>query len=46
MNDQVHLSIAGRAWWSRLAPYPGWQVQWPTGRRLWAMLASLLSGLR
>jgi hypothetical protein len=23
-----------RAWWSRLTPYPGWQVDWATSRQL------------
>ncbi|MEW2383543.1 hypothetical protein AB0873_15825 [Micromonospora sp. NPDC047707] len=33
-----------RAWWSRLTPYPCWQVEWATSRRARSLTAALLGG--
>ncbi|WP_347877012.1 hypothetical protein [Micromonospora sp. KC606] len=35
-----------RAWWSRLAPYPCWQVEWATSRQARASVARFLGGVR
>ncbi|MEV2238465.1 hypothetical protein [Micromonospora sp. NPDC049891] len=35
-----------RAWWSRLAPYPCWQVDWATSRQAHASVARFLAGVR
>lgn len=35
-----------RAWWSRLAPYPCYQVDWATARAAWSITARFLGGLR
>ncbi|MFB9849266.1 hypothetical protein ACFFMR_02535 [Micromonospora andamanensis] len=35
-----------RAWWSRLAPYPCWQVEWATSRQARASVARFLEGVR
>ncbi|WP_331461383.1 hypothetical protein [Micromonospora tarapacensis] len=35
-----------RAWWSRLAPYPCWQVDWATSRQARASVARFLGGVR
>ncbi|MFI6232824.1 hypothetical protein ACIBD9_04605 [Micromonospora sp. NPDC050784] len=32
------------AWWSRLTPYPCWQVDWATSRQSRSMTAALLGG--
>ncbi|MFI7553741.1 hypothetical protein ACIBQ2_28855 [Micromonospora sediminimaris] len=35
-----------RAWWSRLSPYPCWQVDWATSRQAHASVARFLGGVR
>ncbi|MFD6568707.1 hypothetical protein [Micromonospora profundi] len=35
-----------RAWWSRLAPYPCWQVDWATSRQARASVARFLGGVQ
>ncbi|MBQ1044404.1 hypothetical protein [Micromonospora sp. C72] len=35
-----------RAWWSRLTPYPCWQVEWATSRQARAITARFLGGVR
>ncbi|MFY1576857.1 hypothetical protein ACN26Z_18375 [Verrucosispora sp. WMMD703] len=35
-----------RAWWSRLSPYPCWQVDWATSRQARASVARFLGGVR
>jgi hypothetical protein len=35
-----------RAWWSRLTPYPCWQVNWAASRQARTTTARLLGGLR
>ncbi|MFJ1542957.1 hypothetical protein ACIODS_30900 [Micromonospora chalcea] len=35
-----------RAWWSRLTPYPCWQVEWATSRQARAITARFLEGVR
>ncbi|MFB9852509.1 hypothetical protein ACFFMR_19205 [Micromonospora andamanensis] len=35
-----------RAWWSRLSPYPCWQVEWATSRQAHASVARFLGGVR
>ncbi|MET8912699.1 hypothetical protein, partial [Micromonospora sp. NPDC004551] len=35
-----------RAWWSRLAPYPCWQVEWATSRHARTITARFLEGVR
>ncbi|MFU8854448.1 hypothetical protein ACNAW0_26225 [Micromonospora sp. SL1-18] len=32
------------AWWSRLTPYPRWQVEWATGRQARHLTAVVLGG--
>ncbi|MFE9694478.1 hypothetical protein [Micromonospora sp. NPDC005806] len=36
------LCVGCRAWWSRLAPYPCWQVEWATSRQARAITARFL----
>ncbi|RAN94425.1 hypothetical protein GAR05_04947 [Micromonospora saelicesensis] len=38
------LCTGCRAWWSRLTPYPCWQVDWATSRQARSMTAALLGG--
>lgn len=38
------LCAGCRAWWSRLTPYPCWQVDWATSRQARSMTAALLGG--
>ncbi|MET8121303.1 hypothetical protein [Micromonospora sp. NPDC005189] len=33
-----------RVWWSRLVPYPCWQVEWATSRQARLLTALLLGG--
>ncbi|MEV1144168.1 hypothetical protein [Micromonospora sp. NPDC049799] len=33
-----------RAWWSRLTPYPCWQVDWATSRQARSLTAASLGG--
>ncbi|WBB90533.1 hypothetical protein [Verrucosispora sp. WMMC514] len=40
------LCVGCRAWWSRLAPYPCWQVDWATSRQARASVARFLGGVR
>jgi hypothetical protein len=35
-----------RAWWSRLTPYPCWQVDWATSRQARTITSRFLGGLR
>ncbi|MEU8263225.1 hypothetical protein AB0C02_21665 [Micromonospora sp. NPDC048999] len=35
-----------RAWWSRLVPYPCWQVEWATSRHARTITARFLGGVR
>ncbi|MEU2613534.1 hypothetical protein ABZ570_18395 [Micromonospora sp. NPDC007271] len=35
-----------RAWWSRLTPYPCWQVEWATSRQARTITARFLEGAR
>ncbi|WP_420914998.1 hypothetical protein [Micromonospora chalcea] len=35
-----------RAWWSRLSPYPCWQVEWATSRQARTITARFLEGVR
>ncbi|WP_018908212.1 hypothetical protein [Salinispora arenicola] len=35
-----------RVWWSRLAPWPCWQVEWATSRLARASVARFLGGVR
>lgn len=35
-----------RAWWSRLTPYPCWQVEWATSRQARTITARFLDGVR
>ncbi|RNL96424.1 MULTISPECIES: hypothetical protein [Micromonospora] len=35
-----------RAWWSRLTPYPCWQVDWATSRQARTITARFLEGAR
>nr|WP_325049217.1 hypothetical protein [Micromonospora deserti] len=35
-----------RAWWSRLAPYPCWQVEWATSRQARTFTARFLGSVR
>ncbi|WP_187413557.1 hypothetical protein [Micromonospora sp. MP36] len=36
------MCIGCRAWWSRLAPYPCWQVEWATSRQARVITARFL----
>ncbi|NJP33590.1 hypothetical protein [Micromonospora thermarum] len=38
------VSAGCRAWWSRLTPYPCWQVEWATSRQARSLTAALLGG--
>ncbi|SCL19711.1 hypothetical protein GA0070624_1822 [Micromonospora rhizosphaerae] len=38
--------VGCRLWWSRLSPYPCWQVLWATSRQARAITARFLGGLR
>ncbi|MEU6024572.1 hypothetical protein [Micromonospora sp. NPDC047134] len=40
------LCVGCRAWWSRLVPYPCWQVEWATSRQARASVARFLGGVR
>ncbi|RZU76089.1 hypothetical protein EV384_4695 [Micromonospora kangleipakensis] len=40
------LCVGCRAWWSRLAPYPCWQVEWATSRQARMITARFLEGVR
>ncbi|MBQ1048382.1 hypothetical protein KBX50_07880 [Micromonospora sp. C51] len=40
------MCVGCRAWWSRLAPYPCWQVDWATSRQAHASVARFLGGVR
>ncbi|MCW3820316.1 hypothetical protein ONA91_38390 [Micromonospora sp. DR5-3] len=35
-----------RAWWSRLTPYPCWQVDWATSQQARTITARFLEGVR
>jgi len=37
------LCTGCRVWWSRLAPYPCWQVEWATSRHARTITARFLS---
>ncbi|SDY03793.1 hypothetical protein SAMN05444365_101455 [Micromonospora pattaloongensis] len=38
------LCTGCRAWWSRLTPYPCWQIDWATSRQARSLTAALLGG--
>ncbi|WP_200215425.1 hypothetical protein [Micromonospora coerulea] len=38
------LCTGCRAWWSRLAPYPCWQIEWATSRQARAITNRFLRG--
>ncbi|MGK5444631.1 hypothetical protein ACSNN7_22790 [Micromonospora sp. URMC 105] len=38
------LCTGCRGWWSRLTPYPCWQVEWATSRQARSLTAALLGG--
>ncbi|MEU3457855.1 hypothetical protein ABZ671_30335 [Micromonospora sp. NPDC006766] len=40
------MCVGCRAWWSRLAPYPCWQVEWATSRQARTITARFLGGVR
>ncbi|MGK5739265.1 hypothetical protein [Micromonospora sp. URMC 103] len=40
------MCVGCRAWWSRLAPYPCWQVEWATSRQAWMITARFLESVR
>ncbi|WP_038841268.1 hypothetical protein [Salinispora arenicola] len=40
------MCVGCRAWWSRLVPYPCWQVDWATSRQARASVARFLDGVR
>ncbi|WFE48663.1 hypothetical protein [Verrucosispora sp. WMMD1129] len=40
------MCVGCRAWWSRLSPYPCWQVEWATSRQARASVARFLGGVR
>ncbi|MFI7493069.1 hypothetical protein ACIBXA_32325 [Micromonospora echinaurantiaca] len=40
------LCAGCRAWWSRLAPYPCWQVEWATSRQARTITVRFLEGVR
>jgi hypothetical protein len=40
------LCTGCRSWWSRLAPYPCYQVEWATRRFARSITARVLGGLR
>ncbi|MFI2407985.1 hypothetical protein ACH47V_26430 [Micromonospora chersina] len=35
-----------RAWWSRLTPYPCWQLDWATSQQARTITARFLEGVR
>ncbi len=35
-----------RVWWSRLVPYPCWQVEWATSRQARGCVARFRGGVR
>nr|WP_233513176.1 hypothetical protein [Micromonospora craterilacus] len=40
------MCVGCRAWWSRLTPYPCWQVEWATSRQARTITDRFLSGVR
>nr|WP_028570140.1 hypothetical protein [Salinispora tropica] len=40
------MCVGCRAWWSRLVPYPCWQVEWATRREARASVARFLGVVR
>ena len=40
------MCVGCRAWWSRLTPYPCWQVEWATSRQARTITARFLGGER
>jgi hypothetical protein len=40
------MCVGCRAWWSRLAPYPCWQVDWATSRQARTITTRFLGGVR
>ncbi|GAA2704685.1 hypothetical protein GCM10010429_12230 [Micromonospora olivasterospora] len=36
------MCVGCRAWWSRLVPYPCWQVEWATSRQARTIMARYL----
>lgn len=39
-------AVGCRAWWSRLTPYPCWQVDWATSWQAQTITARFLEGAR
>lgn len=44
LPGKTGLCTGCRVWWSRLTPYPCWQVDWATSRQARSMTAALLGG--
>ncbi|MER7461230.1 hypothetical protein [Micromonospora sp. NPDC126480] len=40
------LCAGCRVWWSRLTPYPCWQVEWATSRQARTITVRFLEGVR
>ncbi|SCG68362.1 hypothetical protein [Micromonospora halophytica] len=40
------MCVGCRAWWSRLTPYPCWQVDWATSRQAQTITARFLESER
>ncbi|SCG57821.1 hypothetical protein GA0070609_3362 [Micromonospora echinaurantiaca] len=40
------LCAGCRAWWSRLVPYPCWQIEWATSRQARTITVRFLEGAR
>ncbi|MFR9777726.1 hypothetical protein ACL02O_16930 [Micromonospora sp. MS34] len=40
------MCVGCRAWWSRLTPYPCWQVDWAISRQARTITARFLEGVR
>ncbi|MEV6813416.1 hypothetical protein [Micromonospora sp. NPDC051296] len=40
------MCVGCRVWWSRLTPYPCWQVDWATSRQARAITTRVLGGVR
>ncbi|WP_073839289.1 hypothetical protein [Micromonospora sp. CB01531] len=40
------MCVGCRAWWSRLTPYPCWQVDWATSRQARTITTRFLGGVR
>ncbi|SCG65445.1 hypothetical protein GA0070609_4054 [Micromonospora echinaurantiaca] len=40
------MCVGCRAWWSRLVPYPCWQVDWAIRRQARTITTRFLAGVR